>query len=370
MHPQLPPQSDSRHPKRLSETGAYARSGNPEGIETPFYNKFSLMRMVSSIISSLTFITVSAVVLAGLTTCTGSSDRKPGSEPGKIVVFIAGPGSHGYGFHEHRAGCMLMARLLEENTPDITTRVYSEGWPEDAEAFEGADAIVIFSDGGTEHFMLPHLDALNKYMERGVGLGVLHYALVVPAGEPGDYFKKWIGGFFETGWSVNPLWTGRFEELPVHEVTRGVKPFEIYDEWYYHMRFTDEEPGIVPILSALPPASTLDREDGPYSNNPWVREAVLERKEPQHLMWLFERTQMPGRGFGHTGVHLHWEWGHPDFRTSILNAIAWIAGADVPESGIVTPPLTLEELEANQDYQQPEGFDRDGLRNQLSEWQK
>ena len=26
-------------------------------------------------------------------------------------------------------------------------------------------------------------------------------------------------------------------EIPEHETTRGVKPFEVKDEWYYHMRF-------------------------------------------------------------------------------------------------------------------------------------
>ena len=217
--------------------------------------------------------------------------------------------------------------------------------------------------------VIPHLESLNKYMERGIGLGVIHYALDVPAGEARDYFLMWIGGHFETYWSVNPLWTAQFEKIPEHEVTEGVKPFELFDEWYYHMRFTNHVNSIQPVLSALPPASSLKRNDGPYSNNPYVREAVLERKEPQHLMWLYERTQMPGRGFGHTGGHFHWEWGHPDFLTVTLNAILWIAGAKVPEGGVPTPVITIEDLEANQDYDQPDNFNRDGIRKQLEEWQ-
>jgi hypothetical protein len=96
---------------------------------------------------------------------------------------------------------------------------------------------------------------------------------------------------------------------------------------------------------------------------------VLERREPQHLMWLFERTGMPGRGFGHTGCHYHWEWGHPDFRTLVLNAILWIAGVEVPETGISTPVLTIEDLEINQDYKQPDDFDRKGMIRQLELWQ-
>ena len=38
--------------------------------------------------------------------------------------------------------------------------------------------------------------------------------------------------------------------LPEHAVTRGVKPFTINDEWYYHMRFVDGMTGVTPIVSA------------------------------------------------------------------------------------------------------------------------
>ena len=36
----------------------------------------------------------------------------------------------------------------------------------------------------------------------------------------------------------------------------------IYDEWYFHMRFRDGMKGVLPILSAVPPASTMSRPDG------------------------------------------------------------------------------------------------------------
>ena len=58
-------------------------------------------------------------------------------------------------------------------------------------------------------------------------------------------------------WSVNPWWTPEFKELPKHEVTRGVKPFAINDEWYYHMRFVPEMKGVTSILAAVPPKSTI-----------------------------------------------------------------------------------------------------------------
>ena len=290
-------------------------------------------------------------------------------EDTKKVVFVAGTRSHGYGNHEHRAGSKLLARLLEENTENITTKVYTEGWPEDPTAFDNADSIIMFSNGGGGHMAIPHMDSLKEHMERGVGLGAIHYAVEVPAGEAGDNFLKWIGGHFDTHWSVNPFWTPEFDSFPEHEVSRHLKAFKIRDEWYYHMRFTENFDSVIPIFSALPPEDSLTRNDGPHSNNPHVRAAVLEREEPQHVMWLYERTTMPGRGFGFTGAHYHWNWGHPEFRAAVLNAIVWSAGAKVPEGGVPTPVLSLEELEANIDYDQPDNFDRDEMRRRLEEWQ-
>ena len=142
-------------------------------------------------------------------------------------------------------------------------------------------------------------------------------------GDSGDHFLKWIGGYFETHWSVNPHWTARFDHLPVHPITRGVKPFEVNDEWYYHMRFRPAMKGVTPILSAMPPKTTLTRPDGPHSGNPHVRASVAAGNL-QHVAWAAERAD-GGRGFGFTGGHNHWNWGDDNFRKVVLNAIVWCA---------------------------------------------
>ena len=41
-----------------------------------------------------------------------------------------------------------------------------------------------------------------------------------------------------------------------------------------------------------------------------------------------------GRGFGFTGGHDHKNWGDPNFRKLVLNAILWTAGLDVPSAGV------------------------------------
>ncbi|MCX6903704.1 MAG: ThuA domain-containing protein [Verrucomicrobia bacterium] len=266
----------------------------------------------------------------------------------KKIILVAGGASHGSGDHEHRAGCELFKACLDK-VPGINVQVYSNGWVPDVKAFDGADAIVVYSDGGGGHPFIQkdRLQVLSELMKKGVGLGCVHYAVEVPTEKGGKEWLDWIGGYFEVNWSVNPFWVADFTTIPKHPVTRGVKPFKIQDEWYYHMRFQPEMKGVTPILSALPPKATLNRRDGPHENNPAVREAVLTNQAPQHVMWVYERPD-GGRGFGFTGGHPHKNWANDDFRKPVLNAILWIAKVEVPANGVETP-VPQEALTGNLD---------------------
>ena len=264
----------------------------------------------------------------------------------KKIVFVAGMPSHGAAQHEHNAGCLLLQKCLE-GIPGIKTDVLLNGWPEDPKFFDGADAVILYMDGGVGHPILhdDHLQQIGALMQKGVGLGCIHYA-VEPTIEAGQKeFLDWIGGAFEVFWSVNPHWDGDFKSLPEHPVTRGVQPFKINDEWYYHMRFRDGMKGVTPILTSIPPEKTVG-EDGHHSGNVAVREAV-KNHEPQHVMWVAERDG-GGRGFGFTGGHFHRNWGNENFRKVALNAILWIAKADVPQNGVESK-ITPEDLEKNLD---------------------
>jgi hypothetical protein len=282
----------------------------------------------------------------------------------KKIVFVAGSKSHGYGAHEHFAGCTLLARSLEQGLSNIETVVVRNGWPRDPQVFEGADTVVLYADGGANHPVNPHLKEFDNLVKHGMGVVCIHYGVEVPKGPSGEKFLEWIGGYFEPNWSVNPHWTAKFNPLPKHPITRGVQPFEIHDEWYYHMRFREGMQGVTPILTDLPDSKTLVRADGPHSGNQHVRRAVLKNKEPQHVAWAFERSD-GGRGFGFTGGHFHWNWGDPNFRKLVLNAIVWTARAEVPEDGVGARRVTLKELESNQDYQQPKDFNREKIRASL-----
>ncbi len=282
----------------------------------------------------------------------------------KKVVFVAGPASHGYGSHEHNAGCALLAKLLNENVPAIHAVVYRNGWPADPTAFDNANAIVVFGDGGDGNMINKHLAEVDAAVERGAGLAVLHYSLEVPKGAPGEHLLKWIGGYFETFWSVNPHWLAKFTQFPQHPIARGVKPFEIEDEWYYHMRFRENMENVTPILSAIPPEQTRERPDGARSSNPQVR---ARRGMSEAVAWAYERPK-GGRGFGFTGGHFHWSWAHDDYRKLMLNALTWTAGVEVPPNGVPSRTPTFEELAAGQDEASPGKAELDAVRAMLNRW--
>jgi len=284
--------------------------------------------------------------------------------PKKRIVLIAGPPSHGYASHEHNAGCLLLAKWLNESGLPVEAVVYKNGWPKEPNALEGADAIVIFSDGGGGHPIMPHLEEVGKLMKKGVGLACLHYAVEVPKGKAGDLLKDWTGGYFETFWSVNPFWVADFKKLPDHPITRGVKPFKINDEWYYHMRFMDDMEGVTPILTDVPPDNTHEGRDDAHGGNPTVR---ARKGMPEHVAWARVRPD-GGRGFGFTGGHFHWSWANDGFRTVVLNAIVWIAKVEVPEGGVPSKTPTFAELQANQDKPAPKDFGPEQAQKLIEPW--
>lgn len=257
------------------------------------------------------------------------------------IVFVADTAPHGpRGNHEFLAAAIYLARTINANYPDAYAAVHTKPkWPKD---LDHADAVVVLLNHGASACN----PAVEKAVARGAGFMAIHYGVEVDKGKQGDLYKKAMGGYFETFWSVNPWWTPEFKEIPPHETTRGVKPFSINDEWYYHMRFVDGNKGVTPILSAVAPAKTLQPEDkapSPRAGNPGVWAAVKAGK-PQVMAWAYDRPD-GGRGFGFTGLHKHSNLGDDNMRTVLLNAVAWVSKLKVPEKGVPSKTLGRDELE-------------------------
>jgi len=234
---------------------------------------------------------------------------------------VAGRQSHGPGAHEFFAGCAVLMKLLRQ-TPGVFPVMARDGWPKDPRTLENAKAVVFYMDGGGGHPILQqdHRAVVQKLTDQGVGFVNLHYAVEYPKSQS-DHILQWLGGYYETGFSTNPHWKAEFKSLPDHPITRGVRPFTTQDEWYFNIRFAPADKNVVPILKATPP----DR----------VRGTADARKHPgreEVVAWALERAR-GGRSFGFTGGHFHRNWGDENFRRTVVNAILWSAGLEVPKEG-------------------------------------
>lgn len=246
----------------------------------------------------------------------------------KKIVLIAGPiTGHGKNTHEYEKSVILLKHLFDTSpdTRNLDVEAHFRGWPSDPKTLQDADAIVLISDGGdrkaTDHplYVGDRLQQLEKQMQRGCGLVMLHWSTFNPARHH-DQITEWVGGYFdyETGsapnkwYSAIKTWDGpTLLATADHPITRGVKPFRVKEEFYYNIRFQPEDSRVKPIVRTRPPGETEDKTVG----------------------WAVERTD-GGRGFGYTGGHFYENWWLPDYRRLLLNAIAWSAKAEVPPEGI------------------------------------
>jgi type 1 glutamine amidotransferase len=260
--------------------------------------------------------------------------------------------------HEFNAGVQLLTKCLS-GVEGLKVEFLLNGWPEDEAVFNDADAVVFYMDGGPKHEVVQdggkRLPKIDAWVKSGIGVGFMHYGVEVVADQAGDEFKRWIGGHYENMYSCNPIWEPSFESFPEHPITRGVKPFQIKDEWYFNMRFADafsaeraSESGNVkftPILVAKP---SDEVRNGPYVYPKGPYEHIQKASgRPEAMMWAIERPD-GGRGFGFTGGHFHDNWGNENFRKTVLNALAWVAKVEVPGNGIAAE-VTQQDLDANLD---------------------
>jgi type 1 glutamine amidotransferase len=248
------------------------------------------------------------------------------------IVLVAGRASHGPGDHEFFAGSAILMKLLQQ-TPGVAPVMARDGWPKNEKILEGAKAVVFYMDGGGGHPVIQkgHKEVVQKLIDQGVGFVNIHYAVEYPKAQS-DAVLNWLGGYYETGFSTNPHWVADFKTLADHPISRGVKPFNIRDEWYFNIRFAPESKAVTPILKATPP------------DNVRGTAAAKENKGREEIVaWAFERSG-GGRSFGFTGGHTHKNWGDENFRRLVTNAILWTAHVDVPKDGAA---VALDPAEVN-----------------------
>jgi type 1 glutamine amidotransferase len=285
-------------------------------------------------------LTVLATALTFSLVARASLGQEPKAFPPRRVVLIAGPldKSHPRGTHEYEESVKLLKRCLDSspNLDGLHTDVVLGGWPRDDRLLDRADTIVLISSGADrnpqDHPLLvgKRLAGLERQMKRGCGLVTIHWTTFVPNGKVGEQMLDWVGGYFD--YQSGPLpqhWYSAIKDTTTtvkpgsaaHPVCRGLRPFRLHDEFYYHIRFRQDDPRLKPILLAALPGVAQD----------------------QVIAWAVERPD-GGRGFGLTGGHYFNNWFVPEFRKLVLNAIAWTAHAEVPAGGVASTPSEGNEI--------------------------
>jgi type 1 glutamine amidotransferase/azurin len=258
----------------------------------------------------------------------------------KKFVLIAGPlDSHPPATHEYEKSVRLLKHCLDTspNLPEVTVEAVFNGWPADKSTLEDADSIVFVSAGSdrleSDHplFVGDRLQVIDRQMKRGCGLAMIHWSTFAPL-RVNAKILDWTGGFFdyESGTSANKWFSAITtrddwkvsQGTPGHPISNGVsEPFALKEEFYYKIRFRDDDSRLKPLwqvnIDGLTP---------------------LQRT----TAWCVERAD-GGRGFGTTAGHFYANWRVPQFRKTILNAIAWTAKLDVPKDGVESSMLQVEE---------------------------
>lgn len=239
------------------------------------------------------------------------------------IVLVAGSVSNKAGQHEYFAGCTLMMHWLQAETGVWPTLV-AEGWPQDEHVFDGAKAVVVYSDGGAKTpFLTPERwSRIEKTVQSGAGLVMLHQSVEVPA-EKADSLRSWLGGVWQPDIGSRGHWDMEFSKFPEHPIMRGVTPFSApLDGWLFNLHLSEKA---TPLLMGQVPDKNRSTAD-----------AKSHAGRDEVVAWAYER-EGGGRAFAFTGCDLHRNWGVESQRRMVVNGILWAAGREVPANGAKVP---------------------------------
>ena len=240
------------------------------------------------------------------------------SRPQRKIVLVAGETAKvdAIGHHDYLAGCKCLANLLGQS-PGVETVQVTEGWPGDERQFDGASAVVFYTDGGGKQAFLQSPERIAKVqalVDAGVGIVMIHQAVDYP-----DAFanqaRSWIGGIYENGKSGRGHWDSKHVDFPNHPIVRGVTPWRLNDGWLNKLQFVDGMKGITPLVwSSKEYAGSRAGLDGDI------------------VGWAYERAG-GGRSFSFTGLDAHSAWSLPGMRQLVVNGVLWSAGSEIPLEG-------------------------------------
>ena len=166
-----------------------------------------------------------------------------------------------------------------------------------------------------------HRAVFEKLMRQGVGVIALHQASTVAADDRAINLPSWLGGA-RYGTFDRTTETVRFQPAS-HPVTTGLKEFELTDEFYPTIRFSESLHTTPLLIGKLHPQF----RDG--------KGLVIDMPETHPVAWAAERVDH-GRAVTFTGLHFLTGFDVPAIRTMFLNAVVWTSHLKVPSDGVHT----------------------------------
>lgn len=219
------------------------------------------------------------------------------------------------GHHDYLGGCRMMQALLQQ-TPGVEAVLVEKEWPADESVFDGAAAVVFYTDGGGKQAYLAtpeHVALVQNLADGKTGLVNLHQAVEFTP-EFAKQSADWSGGVYNA-LSSRGHWDSVHDKFPEHPITRGVTPWKINDGWLNHFKFPAGMKGITPLVWSGKEA--LGSPDG---------------GDKDIVSWTFDRSS-GGRSFNFSGLDAHPAWELDGMRQLVTNGILWSAGVEIPAGG-------------------------------------
>ena len=125
------------------------------------------------------------------------------------------------------------------------------------------------------------------------------------------------------------------------------------DEWYLKIDFESlpvkgyDEWSIGKVHSVM---SGENKDKKPHKK---FLKAVKKDDGSATVVFWAKESDNGSRGIAVTGAHNHTAWANNEFRKQILNSVTWGLKLPVPETGVDSPEITVDQLNENLDKRKP-----------------
>jgi len=300
------------------------------------------------------------LILAGIT----GSYKAASAQATKVIYFLSGPKDHAWpSRHETEKDLLVLQRCIDSITNikgvKIITRFISKRTQHNINDIKDAAAIIIESSAESsekdyqtnpifpantspknntyDKDVLVYLKQLDSLHRTGMGIIVLHWAVVTDNERARNYYIDWFGGSSMPNYTQNPLgyWTiTPMAEGKKHPIMQGVGPWTYKDEIFSKLTVTPgDEAHRTNLLMGETPRSNMG--------------AIA----PRCVAWAYQDGLSRGLLWG--GMDYHSALLNENYRRFLLNAIVWAAGIEVPKGGVKSNAKGLQLVASR-----PDEFDK------------